>query len=75
MFKRLAEVSKQRDIPHVIYGINKDDLGDYRPGQKAAQLHQVKAPLVEAGLTKAEIRELFSLGGTPFLGPSGRGLP
>ena len=49
MFTRLAEVSKQRDIPHVVYGINKDDLGDYRPGQKAAQLHQVKAPLVEAG--------------------------
>jgi uncharacterized protein len=38
--------------------VNLDDLGDYRPGQKAAQLHGVKAPLVEARLTKAEIREL-----------------
>jgi pyridinium-3,5-biscarboxylic acid mononucleotide sulfurtransferase len=41
-----------------VYGVNVDDLGDYRPGQNAAKLHQVKAPLVEAGLTKAEIREL-----------------
>src|SRR5262249_35114914 len=38
--------------------VNVDDLGDYRPGQKAAKLHSVRAPLVETGLTKAEIREL-----------------
>jgi uncharacterized protein len=42
----------------VIYGVNKDDLGDYRPGQRAANLHRVRAPLVDAGMTKAEIREL-----------------
>jgi len=42
----------------LIYGVNQDDLGDFRPGQKAAKLHQVKAPLVDAALTKAEIREL-----------------
>jgi uncharacterized protein len=41
-----------------VYGVNADDLGDYRPGQHAAKLHDVKAPLVEAGLRKAEIREL-----------------
>ena len=35
-----------------------DDLGDYRPGQRAAKLHSVKAPLVEAGRLKVEIREL-----------------
>ena len=39
------------------YGVNKDDLGDYRPGQEAAKLHEVEAPLVEAELTKAEIRD------------------
>jgi uncharacterized protein len=38
--------------------VNKDDLGDYRPGQRAAKIHSVKAPLVDANLTKAEIREL-----------------
>jgi uncharacterized protein len=42
-----------------------DDLGDYRPGQNAAKKHQVKAPLVEAGMTKADIRELSRLAGLP----------
>jgi len=58
LFTRLDEVARERGIAHVIYGVNVDDLGDYRPGQRAAKLHQVKAPLVEAGMTKAEIREL-----------------
>ncbi|MEO5922719.1 MAG: ATP-dependent sacrificial sulfur transferase LarE [Bryobacteraceae bacterium] len=58
LFSQLADESAKRGIAHVIYGVNSDDLGDYRPGQRAAQLHSVKAPLVEAGLTKAEIREL-----------------
>ena len=42
-----------------------DDLGDYRPGQKAATEHQVEAPLVDAGLRKAEILELSRLAGLP----------
>jgi pyridinium-3,5-biscarboxylic acid mononucleotide sulfurtransferase len=46
-----------------VYGVNKDDLGDYRPGQNAARIHEVKAPLVEADLTKAEIRELSRMAG------------
>jgi len=58
LFARLEEVARERGFDHIVYGVNVDDLGDYRPGQKAAKLHQVKAPLVEAGLTKAEIREL-----------------
>ncbi len=65
LFTRLDEVARARGIEHVIYGVNKDDLGDYRPGQKAARLHDVKAPLVDAGLTKAEIRELSRLAGLP----------
>jgi uncharacterized protein len=63
LFTRLDEVAKDRSLAHVIYGVNVDDLGDYRPGQRAAKLHQVKAPLVEAGLTKAEIRELSKRAG------------
>ncbi|MEQ1949117.1 MAG: ATP-dependent sacrificial sulfur transferase LarE [Bryobacteraceae bacterium] len=63
LFARLDEVAKQRGVAHVIYGVNVDDLGDYRPGQRAAKLHEVKAPLVEAGLTKAEIRELSKQAG------------
>jgi len=42
----------------IAYGVNADDAGDFRPGQQAARQHGVVAPLLEAGLTKAEIREL-----------------
>ena len=61
LFTQLDALGATRGIEHIIYGVNVDDLGDYRPGQKAAKLHQVKAPLVDAGLTKAEIRELSRL--------------
>jgi pyridinium-3,5-biscarboxylic acid mononucleotide sulfurtransferase len=61
LFTRLDELAAARGIQHIIYGVNKDDLGDYRPGQNAARLHSVKSPLVEADLTKAEIRELSRL--------------
>jgi pyridinium-3,5-biscarboxylic acid mononucleotide sulfurtransferase len=65
LFKRLEEVGAERGVASIVYGVNKDDLGDYRPGQNAAKIHQVKAPLVEAALTKAEIRELSRLAGLP----------
>jgi uncharacterized protein len=65
LFDRLEEVGKERGIAHIVYGVNKDDLGDYRPGQNAARIHKVRAPLVEAGLSKAEIRELSRLAGLP----------
>jgi pyridinium-3,5-biscarboxylic acid mononucleotide sulfurtransferase len=42
----------------IAYGVNVDDQGDFRPGQIAARQHRVAAPLLEAGLTKQEIREL-----------------
>ncbi len=58
LFTRLSEFARERGIAHVVYGVNVDDLGDYRPGQRAAKLHNAEAPLVDAGLTKAEIREL-----------------
>jgi pyridinium-3,5-biscarboxylic acid mononucleotide sulfurtransferase len=58
LFTRLGALARERGMEHVIYGVNCDDLGDYRPGQRAATLHRVEAPLVDAGLSKAEIREL-----------------
>ncbi len=58
LFTQLESYAAAHGYEHIIYGVNKDDLGDYRPGQRAAKLHQVKAPLVKAGLTKAEIRQL-----------------
>ena len=63
LFTRLEEVGRQRGVAHIVYGVNVDDLGDYRPGQSAAKKHQVNAPLVDAGLTKAEIRELSRIAG------------
>jgi uncharacterized protein len=65
LFNQLEALGRERGISAIVYGVNVDDLGDYRPGQKAARLHQVKAPLVEAGLTKSEIRELSRLAGLP----------
>jgi pyridinium-3,5-biscarboxylic acid mononucleotide sulfurtransferase len=58
LFRVMDSIATDRGFEHIIYGVNCDDLGDYRPGQSAAKLYQVKAPLVEAGLSKAEIREL-----------------
>lgn len=65
LFRRMEEIAPQFAGKAIIYGVNKDDLGDYRPGQGAAAQHGVKAPLVEADLTKAEIRELSRLAGLP----------
>ena len=44
LFTRLAEVGRERGFPHIVYGVNVDDLGDYRPGQNAAReiLRQLK---------------------------------
>jgi pyridinium-3,5-biscarboxylic acid mononucleotide sulfurtransferase len=58
-------VGREQGFENIIYGVNVDDLGDYRPGQNAARQHEVKAPLADAGLTKAEIRELSRVADLP----------
>ena len=65
LFTVLEKMAQDRGYADIVYGVNKDDLGDYRPGQRAAKRHQVKAPLVEAGLSKREIRELSRMAGLP----------
>jgi uncharacterized protein len=65
LFKTLEEVASARGFKHIIYGVNVDDLGDYRPGQNAARQHQVASPLADAGMTKADIRELSRQAGLP----------
>ncbi len=65
LFGCLEEVGRRRGVSNIVYGVNVDDLGDYRPGQNAARQHQVKTPLVDAGLRKVEIRELSRLAGLP----------
>jgi uncharacterized protein len=58
LFDKLDRLAGLRGIAAVAYGINKDDLGDWRPGQQAAREHKVLTPLLDAGMTKADIREL-----------------
>lgn len=65
LFRRMELIAPRYGGAVIVYGVNTDDLGDYRPGQNAARLHGVKAPLVEAGLSKAEIRELSRMAGLP----------
>jgi pyridinium-3,5-biscarboxylic acid mononucleotide sulfurtransferase len=65
LFTELAPLAKTEGFAVLAYGENASDVGDYRPGAKAAAEFQVRAPLKEAGLTKLEIRELSSLLGLP----------
>ncbi len=58
LFDKLDDLAAARGFNAVAYGVNVDDQGDWRPGQRAAKNHRVLAPLLEAGLTKADIREL-----------------
>ena len=58
LFDKLDELVAQRGFAAVAYGVNVDDQGDWRPGQRAAREHKVLTPLLDAGLTKPEIREL-----------------
>ena len=58
LFTVLEPYREARGFDAIAYGVNADDEDDFRPGQQAALQHHVLAPLVEAGLTKAEIREL-----------------
>jgi len=58
LFTGMEEFCARRGFDSIAYGVNLDDQGDFRPGQRAAEQHRVAAPLREAGLTKQEIREL-----------------
>jgi uncharacterized protein len=56
LFDRLAPIAEREGMKFVAYGEIADDRSDHRPGARAARLHNVRAPLAEAGLTKLEIR-------------------
>jgi uncharacterized protein len=58
LFQDLAEVARAEGLGHVVYGATEDDLGDHRPGMRAAKELGARAPLLEAGLTKDEVRSL-----------------
>jgi uncharacterized protein len=63
LFLAMEGFRTRRAFDSIAYGVNLDDQGDFRPGQKAAEQHRVAAPLREAGLTKQDIRELSRLAG------------
>jgi uncharacterized protein len=65
LFSALDAIAKERGFSAVAYGVNADDTLDFRPGHRAATEHQVLAPLLDAGLAKAEIRELSRRAGLP----------
>jgi pyridinium-3,5-biscarboxylic acid mononucleotide sulfurtransferase len=58
LFTLMERLRQARGFDAIAYGVNVDDQGDFRPGQKAAANHRVAAPLLDAGLGKHEIREL-----------------
>ena len=58
LFRQLLPLAEAEGFAHVAYGLIVDDLSDFRPGQRAATEAGVRAPLAEAGLTKADVRAL-----------------
>lgn len=58
LYAKLLEVAKENKIEYVLDGANLDDTGDFRPGRSAAAEKSVRSPLIEASLSKAEIRTL-----------------
>jgi pyridinium-3,5-biscarboxylic acid mononucleotide sulfurtransferase len=65
LFSVLDKIARHRGFAAVAYGVNADDTLDFRPGHRAATKHQVLAPLLDAGLHKAEIRSLSHRAGLP----------
>jgi uncharacterized protein len=65
LFTQLAPLAQAEGYAVIAYGENASDVGDFRPGAQAAAQFSVRAPLKEAGLTKAEIREFSSELGLP----------
>ena len=58
LFTRMEDYRQGSGFDVIAYGVNLDDQGDYRPGQNAARQHGIATPLLEAGLTKQDIRQL-----------------
>jgi uncharacterized protein len=65
LFTHLAPIAEREGCRALIYGANVDDLGDHRPGMRSATQRGVRAPMIDAGLTKQEIRDLSRELGLP----------
>jgi uncharacterized protein len=65
LYSKLATIAKKRGFAFVLDGCNLDDTADFRPGRRAAAEHSVRSPLLEAELTKEDIRSLSKARGLP----------
>jgi uncharacterized protein len=65
LFRVMEKLGAKLGFTHIAYGMNADDTRDYRPGQRAAEQHEVLAPLADAALTKLEVRALAKAAGYP----------
>ncbi|HEY7725890.1 MAG TPA: ATP-dependent sacrificial sulfur transferase LarE [Anaeromyxobacteraceae bacterium] len=65
LYRLCAEAARETGLPAVVDGCNADDLRDHRPGRRAARERDVRSPLAEAGLTKAEVRAWSAAYGLP----------
>lgn len=65
LYSKLMPMAIERGIANVLDGSTLDDLGDHRPGRRAAAEHKVRSPLIEAGFSKADVREMSMRAGLP----------
>jgi uncharacterized protein len=65
LYIRLKEVARDRQIGTIVDGSTTDDLNDFRPGRQAASQHEVRSPLIEVGMSKAEVRLLSRAAALP----------
>ena len=65
LYGKLAELARARAVRYILDGSTLDDLSDHRPGRRAAAEHGVRSPLIEVGMTKAEVRERSRKAGLP----------
>jgi uncharacterized protein len=66
LYEQMHASAAQLGVAMLVNGLNADDLGDYRPGIQAAREHQVRSPLAECGITKAQVRRLAEHWGLPI---------
>ncbi|HEY2252544.1 MAG TPA: ATP-dependent sacrificial sulfur transferase LarE, partial [Planctomycetaceae bacterium] len=65
LYTQLEKIAPELGFEIIVNGANLDDRGDYRPGMQAASLHRVRSPLIEAGMTKRDVRALARQWGLP----------
>jgi uncharacterized protein len=65
LYTELENMAPELGVATIVNGANLDDQGDYRPGMQAANQHRVRSPLIEAGLTKTDVRALAQHWGLP----------